>query len=584
MSDIVVKAAGKLQNTSKTRRQRIAGRLLGMAPAWVSTKLIDAWPIGSKQRRQFLAATMHIDQRYARIAYRDFNQDLPGLEENYAPDLIDRAVAFDYVSWPRRIREHITGRSVLDVGCGTGLHGIGYIVAGAGSYTGLDPKISLDNDVAKNLNSGKHEHFGATPREIMRRMPRIRLIPGTFEDIAPQDKFEVVVLHNVTEHLINIEKVFEGIVGVLADNGIVIYNHHNFYSWNGHHLAPKSVDKIDEVDPEQQQLMDWNHLDFEPPEGHYFHRGLNRIRLDDLRALTERFFDIDTWEERPSKTHQGAGRLTPEIKARHPEYTERELTTQNVFCIARHKAEQDKEPKKPSSSKKKPSSRERDMRRDEVFMDFFERCEPNTMTTMERLYSLYSAVDYIVRREVPGDIVECGVWRGGSMMMAALTLLHAGGAADRQLWLYDTFAGMPEPGDADRKFGGEPARDKWVEHRQGEGSDWNYASKEDVRAALLSTGFPEERIHFVEGKVEDTIPETTPDSIALLRLDTDFYASTRHELTHLYPILRSGGPLIIDDYGSWEGSRKAVDDYFHAEKIAMFLARLDAGGRIGIKE
>jgi len=585
MNDVISKATDKLRGSGKTRRQRVAGKLLGVAPSWLTGRLLNAWPEGSKPRSQFLSATMHVDPQSARLAYHEFNKDLPGREANFAPDLIDRAVAFDYLGWPRKIRQYIAGRRILDVGCGTGLHGIGYIVAGARSYTGLDPKIALDSDLGKNLRTGKREHFGATPQEIMRRMPRIRLIPGTFEDIAPQDKFDVVVLHNVTEHLINIDEVFKGMVSLLEDDGILLFNHHNFYSWNGHHLPPKSVDKIDDTDPQQRQLVDWNHLCFDPPEDHYIRTGLNRIRLDELRALTERLYDIEVWDERPSKPQQGSDRLTPEIRARHAEYSERELTVQNVFCIARPKNRQSSSASAEESgaTSKKPSSRERDMRRDDVFMAFFERCKPYTMTTMERLYGLYQAVDYVVRRDIPGDIVECGVWRGGSMMMAALSLLHAGGADGRRLWLYDTYAGMPEPGDVDRKFGGDPAREKWEQVRAGSGSEWNNAPLDAVRAALVSTGFPEDRMHFVKGKVEDTIPATLPERVCLLRLDTDFYASTRHELRHLFPLLEINAPLIIDDYGSWEGSRKAVDEYFDAEHIKMLLVRLDAGGRIGLK-
>src|SRR5690606_24776929 len=100
---------------------------------------------------------------------------------------------------------------------------------------------------------------------------------------------------------------------------------------------------------------------------------------------------------------------------------------------------------------------------------------------------------------------------------------------------------------------------------------------------MVSTGYPMERCHFVEGKVEDTIPATVPDRISLLRLDTDWYESTRHELEHLWPLLQPGGVLIIDDYGHFEGARKAVDEYFLDRSDAPLLNRIDYTGRIAIK-
>jgi hypothetical protein len=90
-------------------------------------------------------------------------------------------------------------------------------------------------------------------------------------------------------------------------------------------------------------------------------------------------------------------------------------------------------------------------------------------------------------------------------------------------------------------------------------------------------------MHFVKGKVEDTIPASTPDRIAILRLDTDWYASTRHELEHLYPLLAPGGVLIIDDYGHWEGCRQAVDEYFASRNLQVLLNRVDYTGRIAVK-
>jgi O-methyltransferase len=208
---------------------------------------------------------------------------------------------------------------------------------------------------------------------------------------------------------------------------------------------------------------------------------------------------------------------------------------------------------------------------------------PYTMTSPERLHALIEAVRYVVRSEIPGDIVECGVWRGGSMMAAALTLRELN-QTDRQLYLFDTFEGMPRPSAVDTSFRGEHAIDIFEALKTGEDSSkYCRAQFEKVRAAVASTGYPPTHIHLLKGKVEMTIPATAPESIALLRLDTDWHESTSHELEHLFPRLSHGGVLIVDDYGHWEGCKRAVDEYFEKKRASVFLARIDYTGRIGIK-
>lgn len=209
------------------------------------------------------------------------------------------------------------------------------------------------------------------------------------------------------------------------------------------------------------------------------------------------------------------------------------------------------------------------------------RVDPFTMTSLERRASLLGAVDHIVRHRIAGDIVECGVWRGGSMMAAALALM-ARGDTSRQLYLYDTFEGMSAPTAEDRSVGGESAQAQLDRTRRGEGV-WCEAGLDDVQANLWSTGYPREQIHFIQGKVEDTIPRTMPSRIALLRLDTDWYESTRHELAHLYPLLARHGVLIVDDYGHWHGARQAVDEYFAASAEPVFLHRVDYTARLIVK-
>ena len=218
---------------------------------------------------------------------------------------------------------------------------------------------------------------------------------------------------------------------------------------------------------------------------------------------------------------------------------------------------------------------------EEPDVELYRRVDPYTMTTPPRIYALARAVEYVAARGTPGAIVECGVWRGGSMMAAALTLLRLG-VADRELYLYDTFSGMPPPTEEDTTRTGERAADL-LASGDAESDIWAIASLDDVRTAVLGVGYPEERIHFVEGPVEETLPADAPDEIALLRLDTDWYSSTKHELMHLYPRLVRGGVLILDDYGYWQGARRAVDEYLAEHGEHLLLNRIDGTARIAVK-
>lgn len=215
------------------------------------------------------------------------------------------------------------------------------------------------------------------------------------------------------------------------------------------------------------------------------------------------------------------------------------------------------------------------------FIALYERCAPATMTSIERMYALYQAVRHVHAAAIPGDLVECGVWRGGSAMLAALTLSSLG-ERERRIWLYDTFEGMPPPTDADRSISGELAADALARPGAAGKQARAVAGLDEVKANLASTGYPSEHLRFVEGRVEETIPAVAPEQISVMRLDTDWFESTRHELQHLWPRLSPGGVLIIDDYGHWQGARRAVDDFL-ATVEPVLLQRIDYTGRLVLK-
>jgi O-methyltransferase len=217
---------------------------------------------------------------------------------------------------------------------------------------------------------------------------------------------------------------------------------------------------------------------------------------------------------------------------------------------------------------------------DDAAMEIMRRVKPRTMTSNEKLYGLVQATRYVVQHAIPGDIVECGVWRGGSMQAVALTLLELG-ATDRHLHLFDTFEGMPPPTEKDRRFDGRSA-EELLATQERDSTMWGIAGVDEVRQAMTEVDYPAELVHFHEGLVENTIPSQAPEQISILRLDTDWYESTRHELEHLYDRLSPGGVLIVDDYGHWAGARLATDDFLEKTGEALLLLPLSTG-RIAVK-
>lgn len=196
-----------------------------------------------------------------------------------------------------------------------------------------------------------------------------------------------------------------------------------------------------------------------------------------------------------------------------------------------------------------------------------------TMTDKKRINALINSVCYTIQNNIPGDFVECGVWRGGSVMAMIMTLQKLG--AERKIWLYDTFEGMSEPTGEDIHNG------KMAKEMIEKNSFFRCVARiEKVKQNVESLNYGGELV-YVQGKVEDTIPSQMPSDIGLLRLDTDWYESTVHELNHLYPLLETDGAMIVDDYNFWDGSTKAVNEYFTNE--SREFTKLSSSGVITIK-
>jgi hypothetical protein len=215
--------------------------------------------------------------------------------------------------------------------------------------------------------------------------------------------------------------------------------------------------------------------------------------------------------------------------------------------------------------------------------DIYHRVSPYTMTGPERIKALINSIEYIIKNDIKGDFVECGVWKGGSIMTIAQILLKYG-ISDRKIWLYDTFEGMTEPEDIDRDMKGRSAKERLINEDKFTSRVWGYSTIEEVKHNVSLTGYPLNNIIFVKGKVEETLLKNNlPEVISFLRLDTDWFKSTKIQLEVLYPLVTRNGFILIDDYGHWEGCQKAVDDFLDRLTFPPFLNRIDYTGRLLIK-
>jgi hypothetical protein len=186
--------------------------------------------------------------------------------------------------------------------------------------------------------------------------------------------------------------------------------------------------------------------------------------------------------------------------------------------------------------------------------EFISIVQPYTMTSLERIVCLYDSLEYVRQNNVEGDIVECGVWRGGNIIGIAAYLSFYK-MNEKKIYAYDTFTGMTTSQSVD------------VDHRGQSATPWTGACRatlQDVKENVLKSNLHVDNINYIVGDVCETLCNTDniPRHISLLRLDTDWYQSTKKELEVLFPVLDSNGVLIIDDYGHWKGSKKATDEYF----------------------
>ena len=206
-----------------------------------------------------------------------------------------------------------------------------------------------------------------------------------------------------------------------------------------------------------------------------------------------------------------------------------------------------------------------------------------SMASPQRLTATLMAVKYVCNSKIEGDFVECGVWRGGNSIIALkiIGILNA----SKNVWMYDTFEGMTEPTQYDyENDSGINAIDEYKLNERDNHSEWCYASIEDVQENIKE--FSEvSKINLIKGDIVNTlnIQSNLPKKISVLRLDTDWFESTKKELEVLYPLLSIGGVLIIDDYGHWGGCKKAVDEYFEKIGKKPLLIPSDYTGRICIK-
>jgi O-methyltransferase len=225
----------------------------------------------------------------------------------------------------------------------------------------------------------------------------------------------------------------------------------------------------------------------------------------------------------------------------------------------------------------KPYSFLEDSRLNTSEKNIFSKVASRTMTNPNSIANLIAATKYVNERNLKGAFVECGVWRGGSAMAFCLSSLEQG-IENRDLYLLDTYEGFSQVDEKDFEISNGK---KASELLKIDANYLCYANLDDVKLGMQETEYPADKIHYLVGDVVKTDLASLPKEISILRLDTDYYDSTKWELENLFPRLVSGGVLIIDDYDHWNGCRQACDEFFQG-KDSVFLIQMQYG-RIMIK-
>jgi hypothetical protein len=205
----------------------------------------------------------------------------------------------------------------------------------------------------------------------------------------------------------------------------------------------------------------------------------------------------------------------------------------------------------------------------DAFSRAYRTVRPFTMSGPARLRALYEAVEHVCAAGIPGNIMECGAARGGSSALLGIALRNT--ASSRTLWVLDTFEGIPAPTSADPD-------QEIAAHYTGSFC----GNMEDVASLLDRVGILP-KAHLIKGRFEETVPQIDPGPLAVLHIDGDWYGSVRVCLEYLYDRVVPGGIIQFDDYGHWQGARKAVDEFLAVREISQPLRYIDYTGRQLIK-